>query len=126
MHPYYSICRSYMGKPVLLSTRDGRQYQGKITRVTQQEVYLAQLAQQVHGKQKGKVGATTAAGSREKVKGEEILWGAPFAIPLAAIVGLTIVGTAPFWGRPYGGFYGPGYGAGFGYGPGFGRPGFWW
>lgn len=86
---------------------DGRVYTGSITRVTSEHVYLASSGRGISGDgKKGSELATSAVGSAKQDKGEEVFFFAPLAIPLAAIVGLTIIGTAPYWGRPrpyYGG-----------------------
>lgn len=118
MSKYYTICRNNIGKKAQISTRDGRSYTGIISRVTKESVFLNQLGQRIAGKKERSSlteKAKTAIGTTVKPKGQQILF--PGIIPLAAITGLTVIGTAPFYGG-YGGFYRP-------FGPyyyGFGRP----
>jgi hypothetical protein len=87
-----------MGQVVSIQTSAGRRYVGRVSRVTSEHVYLHQTGSGI--KADGKVKAITADGKGNGQAGEEIFF-APFIVPLAAIVGLTIVGTAPFWRRPY-------------------------
>jgi hypothetical protein len=65
--------------------------------------YISSIGRAVEGQVDEKL-VTTADGINEKEQGQEVLFFAPFAIPLAAIAGLTLIGAAPFFNRPY---YGP-------------------
>lgn len=114
MHRYYHTCRSHVGKVVDLTCRDGRHYVGRIRHVTHEHVYMESVGRRINGKEDNKEQQLQhAVGKTDKEQnGERIFFFAPFAIPLAAIAGLTIVGTAPFWGRGF-------YGRGVGYGRGF-------
>jgi|GEM_PF-5074139 len=113
----YQTCCSCIGKNVAINTVNGRVYQGRISRVTKEHVYLESIARPVEGEQTKSILAKQADGvTNNEEKGTEIFFFAPI-IPLAAIAGLTLIGTAPYYSRPY---YRP-YGPGFGYGPGF-----WW
>lgn len=120
MHRHYYTCRSNIGKKCTIRTVDGRIYTGAVTRVTREHVYLSEIGRGISGNERNaKIMATTADGENSKGKGSEVFFFGSFAVPLAAIVGLTIVGTAPFWGRS---FYGYGGGYGYGYGSyGYGR-----
>lgn len=103
-HPYYHRCCSCLGKCVLIRTQDGRALHGRVNRVTYDHVYLSPIARgidyEANQLQVHKSTALTAVGVDKAELGEEIFFG-PFIVPLAAIVGLTIVGTAPFWGRGF-------------------------
>jgi hypothetical protein len=103
MSRYYHTCCANIGKAATIRTTYGKAYTGKIVRVTREHVYISSLGTAVGG-QENKNLATTADGIHEKEQGQEVLFFAPFAIPLAAIAGLTFLGAAPFFARP---FYGP-------------------
>lgn len=52
MAPYYKTCCENIGKPVCITTTDGRQYRGFIRRVTHTHVYL----EPIHGHHGGGYG----------------------------------------------------------------------
>jgi hypothetical protein len=109
MHRNYYVCRNHIGKAVTIRTVDGRSYHGKVTNVTQEEVHISSLGMGINGEQQSiKKLASNANANEEQLQqlGEGIFFFAPFIIPLAAIAGITLIGTAPFWGR-YGWYGGP-------------------
>lgn len=93
----YSLCQSNLGNYVAIQTSDGQIIQGRIESVNDTHVYIIPEDPTVSGQE-----ASRGAGSR---------FFPAMAIPLAAILGITLIATAPCWGigcpPP---FYGPGYG----------------
>lgn len=106
MSRYYRICCANVGKIARIRTRDGRDFTGRIVRVTPRHVHLVPMGRRISGTELGKKHppAVTAETTKKKESGSEILF-FPFIVPLAAIIGLTIIGTAPYWGGYGGGFY---------------------
>ncbi len=107
MHHLYRVCCSCLGKTVRVQTRERRIFAGRVVRVTPEHLYLMPVARPVQKTGKDFT-AQPALGKTGEGRATSIFFIGPYIIPLAAIIGLTIVGTAPFWG-------------GFGYGP-FGYP----
>ncbi len=40
VHPYYGQCKNYMGRHVVIKTRDGRTHRGIVTNVSRSHVHL--------------------------------------------------------------------------------------
>ncbi|WP_025025536.1 hypothetical protein [Caldalkalibacillus mannanilyticus] len=109
IHRYYQTCCQHVGKQVAIRTMDGRFYRGTISRVTKEHVYLEAAGRGVEGEKLNRKGAVQADNSMKKEKGSEIFFFAPFIVPLAAIAGLTLIGVASLYPRPYYGGYGGGF-----------------
>jgi hypothetical protein len=107
-HRYFHVCRSCMGKAVMIRTRDGGLYRGRVGRVTSTHVYMSPIGRGIEGEDTKSVTSSTMAKTAEttntKEEGSGVYYFTP-VIPLAAILGLTLIGTAPYWGGygPYGG-----------------------
>lgn len=118
MSHLYQLCCSCLGKTVRIRTRDGRLFTGRMHRVTPTHAHLLPIGRHIADNQQARTSEAYPAlgtGGSDLPQGKEIFWfGFPLIIPLAAIVGLTIVGTAPFWG--WGGLGSRG----------FGGPGLFW
>jgi hypothetical protein len=106
VHHLYHYCCSCLGKTVRVSTRDGRRYCGRVVRVTPEHLYLSSGGEPLGTRPGETYLAQHALGQLDNASITPVFFFfSPFIVPLAAIIGLTIVGTAPFWGR--GPFYGP-------------------
>ncbi|GAA0379291.1 hypothetical protein [Bacillus horti] len=122
VHSLYEACYSCLGKNVVLQVIDGRELRGVVNHVTDEHIVLSpMIGGDVFGVQDSQAGSHSIVENNEIGEPERGFFN-PYIVPLAAIAGLAVVGTAPFWG---GGGFGGGY-AGYGkpfYG-GYGRPGF--
>ncbi|MDQ0338948.1 hypothetical protein J2S00_001734 [Caldalkalibacillus uzonensis] len=97
----YRLCCSCIGKTARIRTRDGRVLTGRICWVTPSHVHLIPVGRPVN-QENEKVTVQHALADHMLQRGTEIwFFGGRIIVPLIAIMGLTIVGTAPFWGGPF-------------------------
>lgn len=93
---FYHMSRRYMGREVTIRCRDGAVRHGRIMRVTPTHVYLTPISRTISDHE-GKITkdlAKTAESRSSQEEGEEIQFFFPFAIPLAAILGITLIAAA--------------------------------
>lgn len=100
-HRYYHMCSSNIGRVATIRTYDGKEYCGRISRVTGTHVYLTPVGRGISDKDEKefKTLAKHAVSSKKDEKGSEVQFFFPFVIPLAAIAALTFAAAATpfFW-----------------------------
>lgn len=76
MSRYYDLCTRNVGRPVVVRTVDGREYRGRIARVTQTHLFIGPFGRPVSTEQGGyhAVHALDAA-SGEPKQGQHVGWG---------------------------------------------------
>ncbi|MDQ0337232.1 hypothetical protein J2S00_000002 [Caldalkalibacillus uzonensis] len=90
MSRYYALCRANIGRVARIGTRDGRIFDGRISRVTPTHVYLTPVAGGIASDQLSQAIGQTADWTKTKEKGSQVqFFFFPFAIPFFSIAFLS-------------------------------------
>lgn len=98
MSHYYHLCRRNLGRGVMIRTKDGRSFRGRIRHVTPTHVLISPMGRGAswEGEERLKPEALTLVAEASPPEGEEILWWG-WWIPFWAIAFLTFLPFFFWW-----------------------------
>jgi hypothetical protein len=101
----FQQARQHVGSPVAVHTVDGQRHFGMLQSVNQQGIVMRPMQMQggqMVAAEDVEIRVNFADGA-DAVDGENVFWGAAFALPFLTLAALWPFYAYPYWG--YGGYY---------------------